>query len=505
MNNVQKTLRNSIFSVSAQIVTMILGFVSRRVFIIYLDIELLGYQTLFSNVFSLLSVAELGIGEIITFHLYKEIVENNEEEIGKLMTLYKWMYRCVAMTVLVFGSFCYFILPLFVREENADWSFLHLVYFFQLAGVVLGYFLSYKRTIYFANQKEYKCAKIDIAVKFTTETLRLVLLVYLKSFLVYLVIGLSTQIIANVIIALRSRKDYPYLKKKYSVSIEDIKKKNLFSDLSNFLVHSICGAIYFGTDNLIISAFCGVRTVGLYGNYTAISSSVTQLFLQKLLNPVKATIGNIVYGNRSKEELWEQFRVFDIFSFFYAAYIGLGFLIFYQPVIQIWMGKELLLPFSFVVLYSMTIYANAVTEIVYKYRSVFGGYKNDRNFVMASAVSNLLVSIPGAMFFGVPGVQFGTLVAFLLIAYGRNRLVIKGFFHQSRKQYYGRHLVYFFIVIVEGVFCALLGANLPVSLSGFVLRTIIWIAVPTVINILVFYRDTYFQGMVRMLRKMIKR
>ena len=106
----------------------------------------------------------------------------------------------------------------------------------------------------------------------------------------------------------------------------------------------------------------------------------------------------------------------------------------------------------------MTIYANAVTEIVYKYRSVFGGYKNDRNFVMASAVSNLLVSIPGAMFFGVPGVQFGTLVAFLLIAYGRNRLVIKGFFHQS-----------------------------------------------TVINILVFYRDTYFQGMVRMLRKMIKR
>ena len=232
---------------------------------------------------------------------------------------------------------------------------------------------------------------------------------------------------------------------------------------------------------------------------------MTQLLLQKLLNPVKATIGNIVYGNRSKEELWEQFRVFDIFSFFYAAYIGLGFLIFYQPVIRIWMGKELLLPFSFVVLYSMTIYANAITEIVYKYRSVFGDYKNDRNFVMASAVSNLLVSIPGAMFFGVPGVQFGTLVAFLLIAYGRNRFVIKGFFHQSRKKYYGRHMVYFFIVIVEGVFCALLGLNLPISLAGFVLRIIIWIAVPAVINILVFYRDPYFQGMVRMFRKMVKR
>ena len=91
MNNTEKTLKNSIISVCAQIFTLILQFVNRRVFIIFLNIEYLGYQTLFSNVFSLLSVAELGIGNIIAFHLYKEIVDNNQEEIGKLMYLYKWL------------------------------------------------------------------------------------------------------------------------------------------------------------------------------------------------------------------------------------------------------------------------------------------------------------------------------------------------------------------------------------------------------------------------------
>ena len=93
MNNTEKTLKNSLISVAAQICTLLLQFINRRVFVIFLDIEYLGYQTLFSNIFSLLSVAELGVGNIIAFQLYKEISNNNRNEIGKLMYLYKCLYR----------------------------------------------------------------------------------------------------------------------------------------------------------------------------------------------------------------------------------------------------------------------------------------------------------------------------------------------------------------------------------------------------------------------------
>ena len=71
--NAEKTIRNSIFSLLGQTCTLLLQFVNRRVFIHFLDIEYLGYTNLFGNVFSMLSVAELGIGSIICFHLYKEI------------------------------------------------------------------------------------------------------------------------------------------------------------------------------------------------------------------------------------------------------------------------------------------------------------------------------------------------------------------------------------------------------------------------------------------------
>ncbi len=499
--NTEKTLKNSMVSVIAQIITMLFQFVNRRVFIEFLDIEYLGYQTLFGNIFSLLSVAELGIGNIISFHLYKEIVEKNEEEIGKLMYLYKWLYRIVAIVVLVAGLGCYFLLPYFVRDAQASWSYLYLIYFLQLTSVIAGYFLSYKRTIYIATQQEYKCVQIDLYTTMIIQTVQLILLAILKSYIIYLCLHLSTTMIANIIISRKTSKDYPFLNKKYTLAREDIKKRNIVKDIINFLVHKISYAIYGGTDNIIISSFCGIRNVALYGNYVTVSSSVMNVLFYRLLNPVQATIGNIIYGNRNKDKLWEQFKVFDVFSFFFASFIGLGFFIFFQPFIQLWMGKDYLLPYSFVILFSMTIYFQAVWEIVYKYRTVFGDYKQDRNFMIVSAVLNLIISIFGAKFFGISGVQFGTLIAYTPIALGRIRFVIKNYFGQSMIKYILRHFSLFFIVISEGIISYILTKEMPINISGFLGRIVVWIGVVLSINTILFYKNVYFREMIRYLRK----
>ena len=131
MNNSEKTLKNSIISVFGQICNLALQFINRAVFVIFLDIELLGYQSLFSNVFAFLSLAELGIGNIIAFHLYKEIVTHNHDEIGRLMCLFKYLYRIVAFVVLLVGIICYFLLPFFVKNENVSWNYVHTIYFMQ--------------------------------------------------------------------------------------------------------------------------------------------------------------------------------------------------------------------------------------------------------------------------------------------------------------------------------------------------------------------------------------
>ena len=184
--NSTKTLKNSIISVIGQILTLLLQFVNRRVFVMFLDIEYLGYQSVFGNVFSILSVAELGVGGIISFHLYKEIVTDNKQEIGKLMYLYKWIYRIIAVVVAILGLVACVFVPYIVNDASRDVHYLYIVYFLQLASIVVGYFLSYRRTIYAADQKEYKIVKIDLFTNLVVQAIQLVMLSVFKNYLLYL-------------------------------------------------------------------------------------------------------------------------------------------------------------------------------------------------------------------------------------------------------------------------------------------------------------------------------
>ena len=272
----------------------------------------------------------------------------------------------------------------------------------------------------------------------------------------------------------------------------------MVSDIKNFLVHKLSYAVYSGTDNIVISALCGIKYVALYGNYFILRKGVLSILFYRLLNPIQAAIGNIVYSNRGKDALWHQFEMFDVFSFFFASYSSTGFLVFYQPVIQIWLGSaDYLLPYSFVIALSLTIYLSSVWEIVYKYRSVFGDYRQDRNCMMLSAILNIITSVALAKPLGVTGVQIGTFVAFLPIAYGRIRFVVGSFFEQSVKKYLVKHAGLFTVVLVEGAAVYLLTRNMPISFVGIFLRFVIWATVPFEINLLIYFKNPHFKEMCR--------
>ena len=61
--------RNMVFALLTQIITIALNFIGRRVFVQQLDIEYLGLGGLFTNILSILSLAELGIGHAIIYSM----------------------------------------------------------------------------------------------------------------------------------------------------------------------------------------------------------------------------------------------------------------------------------------------------------------------------------------------------------------------------------------------------------------------------------------------------
>ena len=97
----KNSIKNICISILTQIVITLLGFVSRKVFIDNLGTEYLGINGLLSNVLSMLSLVEGGIGTSIVYNLYKPLAENDEPRIIALVQLYKKLYGILA--IIIFG------------------------------------------------------------------------------------------------------------------------------------------------------------------------------------------------------------------------------------------------------------------------------------------------------------------------------------------------------------------------------------------------------------------
>ena len=85
----RESMKNIVISLLSQIIIILLGFISRKVFIDSLGSEYLGINGLMTNVLSLLSLAESGIGVSIVYNLYKPLAENDERKVISLIQLYK--------------------------------------------------------------------------------------------------------------------------------------------------------------------------------------------------------------------------------------------------------------------------------------------------------------------------------------------------------------------------------------------------------------------------------
>ena len=149
----KKSLINMFVGFGGQGFSFIISFVNRIVFIHYLSAEYLGVNGLFGNVIGMLSLAELGIGSAIVFSLYKPLAENDRDQIGRLMNLYKQMYRRVAVAVAGIGMALFPFLDHLVKGQSVP--HLRLIYLMYLANSVLSYLFSYKCSIFMADQRSY--------------------------------------------------------------------------------------------------------------------------------------------------------------------------------------------------------------------------------------------------------------------------------------------------------------------------------------------------------------
>ena len=154
-NRTQKSARNMTVGMVSQLLTILLSFISRTVFIHFLSSEYLGINGLLANVLTVLSFAELGIADAMTYAMYKPAKEDDRETINKLMILYRKLYTIIAAVVGGIGLFLSFFINHIVATPPDIPESLQVIFGFYIVNNMASYLLTYKKSILIANQENY--------------------------------------------------------------------------------------------------------------------------------------------------------------------------------------------------------------------------------------------------------------------------------------------------------------------------------------------------------------
>lgn len=138
MGRTEKALYNILFSIASNVLILILKFFNRTILLWTLGEEYLGISGLFSSIFSILDLAELGIGTAITFSMYKPLAEKDKEKVKSLMQLYKKSYIMIGIVILGIGILLFPILP-YIIKDKAELVNVNAIYLLYLVQAVSSY------------------------------------------------------------------------------------------------------------------------------------------------------------------------------------------------------------------------------------------------------------------------------------------------------------------------------------------------------------------------------
>ena len=270
-NRTQNSLMNFITGIGTQIVSIVMNFICRTVFIATLGKTYLGLSGLFSNILTMLSLTELGIGTAITFYMYEPLAKKDTQRVLTLLDFYKKVYRIIALAVTVIGVSLIPFLPKLVKGYDKltavglNAVVIYLLYLSQSVATYL--FFAYRTVLIKADQKEYVLNIVKYAIIFTMNVVQMLSLVLMRNFTVYVLIMVAFTIIENIIYAAIVAKRYPYITQKPKKQLSAAEIKTILKDTGAVFLYKLNRVILKSTDNIVLSAFLGLDAVALYSNY----------------------------------------------------------------------------------------------------------------------------------------------------------------------------------------------------------------------------------------------
>lgn len=494
-NRTQKSVKNMTIGMLSQLFTLWLSFVSRTVFIKFLTAEYLGISGLFSNVLTVLSFAELGIGDAMTYAMYKPVKEDNRKLVNQLMVVYKKAYTGIAVVVGAIGLGLSFFLSFIIAEPPDIPESLQLIFWLYVVNNMASYILTYKKSILIAYQENYIVSEVQQIASLIQQIAQMIVLCFTKQYILYLIIQILCTILNNIIISVVVKKRYPWINEKDGEELPQEVSKEIFKNVKALSISKIAGVVSNGSDNIIISKFVGLSSVGVASNYTMIINSLNGI-LWNGLSSLTSSFGNFnvdsMIGQRRK-----LFNELFLCSYWLYGFMTIGIITLANSFVQLWVGSNYLVPQGVVLALVLITYISGVNFPVYTYQSTLGMFDKMKIPYVLFAVFNILLSILLGKNWGLFGVYIATSITRLCTSeVSSGYYVYRYGLKLSPLKYLKKYVIYFLILILN-----ILVTNYAVSLVqiagiiGFSIKVVTCTVVCNAIYFVCFFRTTEFRNL----------
>lgn len=475
MSNRTKSLKNLIFSLLSQIITIGLGLILPRLWIVSYGSEVNGLLNSLNEFLVYLSLFEAGVGAATMQALYKPIAQDNWDDINGVLSATNVYYKKTGRWYFV-GILLLAVFYPVVVDSTLSYGTIFGAVFFSGIGNVVSFYLQGKYVFLLAaDGKTYISSILGTVINILNSFLKILLISLKVNIVVILAASFLLYFIQVAVILWYVKKNYPRIRLDVQPNHEALAQKNFA------LIHQISSLVFNNTDVLILTVFCGLRVVSVYSMFKMITTQLETL-LNIPLNSINFAMGQTYNTDKKlyiqRIDLVESYYSALSYALFAVAYfLFLPFMRLYTAgvtdvnYIDPWLAL-------LCVLCSLLDRSRRPTLAAINYA---GHFKQTLHHSIIESVINLTVSLVGVYFLGIYGVLIGTVAA---LAYRTNDIII-----YSNRKLLGRSAWKTYSIYIVNILCFLLAQGIFRLLFGNVAidsyLQFILVGIPTTIIALV--------------------
>ncbi|QTE74999.1 sugar isomerase [Clostridiales bacterium FE2010] len=445
LSNGKKIRKNLFWGLLSEAVTIILGILVPRFILTSYGSEINGLLSSVTQIYSYIGLIEAGIGIATVQALYKTVgVSNNKKSNSILSATNHYYHRTGIIYVLAIIAFS-ILYPFIVQSEIPSITVV-LIIVFNGVGSVLNFFFHGKYILLLqAEGKNYIQTSLSMVTNIIKQIAKIVLMATGFDVVYVQAISILVSLIQMVYLTIYIKKHYDWIDLKESPDYESI------SQSKNVLVHQITGLIFYNTDAITLSIFCGLKIVSIYSMYTLLFGMISTA-LSTITSSVVFSLGQMFHKDKTTFiKMYDAFEmiyltlVFALYSI--ANYFILPFMKLYTNGVNDINYIDNLLPLMFISTYLLSSGRIASTHVI----SFAGHFKETQNRAVLEAIINIVVSIIAVQFLGIYGVLIGTIAALLyrandIVLYSAHMILHRKAIITYKR--WGINLVVFLIILV---------------------------------------------------------